>query len=44
MQPGARSEVLCAGIVVADAIASPVDAVPSPGLTPGPHLEEALAP
>jgi sugar/nucleoside kinase (ribokinase family) len=32
MQPGARSEVLCAGIVVADAIASPVDAVPPPGL------------
>jgi sugar/nucleoside kinase (ribokinase family) len=32
MQPGARSEVLCAGIVVADAIASPVDAIPPPGL------------
>jgi hypothetical protein len=45
MQPGARSEVLCAGIVVADAIASPVDAVPPPGLlTLGPDLEEALAP
>ena len=45
MQPGARSEVLCARIVVADAIASPLDAVPPPGLlTLGPHLEEALAP
>jgi sugar/nucleoside kinase (ribokinase family) len=32
MQPGSRSEVLCAGIVVADAIASPVDAIPPPGL------------
>jgi sugar/nucleoside kinase (ribokinase family) len=32
MQPGSRSKVLCAGIVVADAIASPVDAVPPPGL------------
>jgi hypothetical protein len=31
MQPGSRFEVLCAGIVVADAIASQVDAVP-PGL------------
>jgi sugar/nucleoside kinase (ribokinase family) len=32
MQPGSRFEVLCAGIVVADAIASPVDVVPPPGL------------
>jgi sugar/nucleoside kinase (ribokinase family) len=32
MQPGSGFEVLCAGIVVADAIASPVDAVPPPGL------------
>jgi sugar/nucleoside kinase (ribokinase family) len=32
MTPDPRSEVLCAGIVVADAIASPVDAVPPPGL------------
>ncbi len=32
MQPGSRTEVLCAGIVVADAIASPVDAIPPPGL------------
>lgn len=32
MQPESRSEVLCAGIVVADAIASPVDAIPPPGL------------
>ena len=32
MQPGSGFEVLCAGIVVADAIASAVDAVPPPGL------------
>ena len=32
MQPGSGFEVLCAGIVVADAIASPVEAVPPPGL------------
>jgi sugar/nucleoside kinase (ribokinase family) len=32
MQPGSGFEVLCEGIVVADAIASPVDAVPPPGL------------
>ena len=45
MQPGARPEVLCAGIVVADAIASPVDVVPPLGLlTLGPDLEEALVP
>ena len=45
MQTGARSEVLCAGIVVAEAIASPVGAVPPPGLlTLGPDLEAALAP
>jgi sugar/nucleoside kinase (ribokinase family) len=31
MTPDSRSEVLCAGIVVADAIASPVDEVPEPG-------------
>jgi hypothetical protein len=44
MQPGARSEVLCARIGVADAIASPVDAVPPPRLlTLVADLEEALA-
>lgn len=44
MQPGSGFEVLCAGIVVADAIASPVDAVPPPGLlTLVPCLEEAPA-
>jgi sugar/nucleoside kinase (ribokinase family) len=32
MQPGSEPVVLCAGIVVADAIASPVDAAPPPGL------------
>jgi hypothetical protein len=43
MQPGARSEVQCAGIVVVDAIASPVDSVPPPGLlTLVPDLEKAL--
>jgi hypothetical protein len=45
MQPGARSEVLCAAMCVADAIASPADAVPPPGLlTLVPDLEEAPAP
>jgi hypothetical protein len=43
MQTGARSELLCAGIVVADAIASPVDAEPPPGrLTLVPDLEKAV--
>jgi sugar/nucleoside kinase (ribokinase family) len=32
MRPGSEPVVLCAGIVVADAIASPVDAPPPPGL------------
>ena len=32
MQPGAQSEVLGAGMCVADAIASPADAVPAPRL------------
>jgi sugar/nucleoside kinase (ribokinase family) len=32
MRPGSQPVVLCAGIVVADAIASPVDAAPPPGL------------
>jgi sugar/nucleoside kinase (ribokinase family) len=32
MRPESHSEVLCAGIVVADAIASPVDEQPEPGL------------
>jgi hypothetical protein len=32
MQKGSRSQVLCAGIVVAGATASPVDAVPPPRL------------
>jgi hypothetical protein len=32
MQTGSRSKVLCAGIVVAYAAASPVDAVPPPRL------------
>jgi hypothetical protein len=32
MQPGSRPVVLCAGIVVADAIASPVDTTPPRGL------------
>ena len=32
MQAGSQPVVLCAGIVVADAIASPVDSVPPPGL------------
>ena len=32
MQTGSRLEVLCAGIIVADAIASPVEAIPPPGL------------
>ena len=32
MRPDSHPEVLCAGIVVADAIASPVDELPEPGL------------
>ena len=45
MQPGTRSEVLCAGIVVADAIASPGGAVPPPRLlTLVSDLEETPAP
>jgi hypothetical protein len=32
MQTSSRSKVLCAGIVVADAIASTADAVPPPRL------------
>jgi hypothetical protein len=45
MQPAARSKVLYAGIVLADAIALPVDAVQPPGLlTLAADLEEALVP
>ena len=45
MQPGARSKVLCAGIVVADAILLPVDPVPAPGLlTLTADLEKAPVP
>jgi hypothetical protein len=44
MQPGARSEVLCAGMCLAGAIASPADSVPAPGLlTLVPDLEKAPA-
>jgi hypothetical protein len=32
MQPGSQPVVLCAGTVVADAIASPVDAAPPAGV------------
>jgi hypothetical protein len=45
MQPGAQSEVLGAGMCVADAIASPADAVPAPRLpTLAPDVEEERVP
>jgi hypothetical protein len=42
MAPEAHPEVLCAGIVVADAIASPVDVVPPRGAARGISGEDSV--
>ena len=44
MQPGAQSEVLGAGMCVADAIASPADAVPAEAADARPDVEEERVP